>query len=100
MTEAGMRAIEAAKRDGSWSLLDAVEDLQVPDDLQEALAADRQARRNFDSFTASVKKMALSWVLSAKRPATRARRISEIVRLAARNLTIVGSSHSPHANGS
>ena len=85
MTESGMRAIEAAHQDGSWSILDEVDDLCVPDDLRQALDADAQARRNFDAFAPSSRKMALWWILSAKRRATRARRVSETVRLAANN---------------
>jgi hypothetical protein len=33
MEAAGLALVEAAKADGSWTLLDAVEDLVVPDDL-------------------------------------------------------------------
>jgi len=33
MTDAGRAAIEAAKADGSWTILESVEDLIVPDDL-------------------------------------------------------------------
>jgi uncharacterized protein YdeI (YjbR/CyaY-like superfamily) len=39
MTEAGRRVVETAKADGSWTVLDAAEDLVVPDDLAAALAA-------------------------------------------------------------
>jgi uncharacterized protein YdeI (YjbR/CyaY-like superfamily) len=88
MTEAGRRAIEAARRDGSWNMLDAVELLEIPDDLAQALAADPLARRNFQAFGASARKLALWWILSAKRPGTRAKRVSETVRRAAANLTV------------
>ena len=37
MAPAGLAVVEAAKADGSWTLLDAVEDLLVPDDLAAAL---------------------------------------------------------------
>ena len=36
MAEPGLALIEEAKRDGSWTMLDAVEDLIVPDDLAAA----------------------------------------------------------------
>jgi uncharacterized protein YdeI (YjbR/CyaY-like superfamily) len=83
MTDAGRRVIDAAQQDGSWSALDAIEELRVPDDLEQALAANPDARRNFDAFTPSAKKNALWWIKSAKRPQTRARRVAETVRLAA-----------------
>ncbi|MGH9003088.1 MAG: YdeI/OmpD-associated family protein, partial [Acidimicrobiia bacterium] len=39
MAEPGLALIEEAKRDGSWTLLDDVENLIVPDDLAAALDA-------------------------------------------------------------
>jgi uncharacterized protein YdeI (YjbR/CyaY-like superfamily) len=86
MTEAGLRAIETAKANGSWSILDDVDALVVPDDLRSALAADEQARGHFEAFPPSAKKQILYWIKSAKRPETRERRIAEAVRLAAQNI--------------
>ncbi len=86
MTPAGMAKVQAAKKDGSWSQLDAVERLEVPDDLARALAEDEQAQANFRAFPPSARKMILAWVLGAKRPETRQRRIAETVRQAAQNL--------------
>ena len=80
MTEAGLRAVAVAKRNGSWSALDGVQALQVPDDLAGALAKKPAARRNFDTSSASAKRSALWWIQSAKRPQTRERRIQETVR--------------------
>jgi uncharacterized protein YdeI (YjbR/CyaY-like superfamily) len=85
MTESGLAKIEAAKRDGSWALLEAVDALVVDDDLAAALDANPDARRNFDAFSDSVKKQVLYRVYSAKRPETRVRRIEEAVRLAGEN---------------
>jgi uncharacterized protein YdeI (YjbR/CyaY-like superfamily) len=93
MTDAGQRVVEAAKRDGSWEALDAVEDLRVPDDLALALAGNPVAEANFQAFTASARKAALWWITSAKRPETRAKRVAETVRLAAENLTVAGRPH-------
>jgi len=83
MTPAGLRAIEAAKADGSWDALADSDALVVPDDLGAALAADAAAGRGFDALPPSAKKPVLYWVTSAKRPETRARRVAEIVRHAA-----------------
>ncbi len=77
MTEAGRRVVEAARADGSWTTLDAVEDMIVPDDLAEALAARRGARAVFDAWPPSTRKIILAWLVTAKRPATRAARIEE-----------------------
>ncbi len=56
MTEAGLEKIEAAKRDGSWTALDAVERLELPLDLVKALAENGAARTNFEAFPRSVKR--------------------------------------------
>lgn len=85
MTPAGLAKIEAAKRDGSWSALDAIEALLVPPDLQAALAA-ASASDNFEAFPRSVKRGILEWIANAKRPETRAKRVEETATLAAQNL--------------
>lgn len=85
MTPAGLAKIEAAKRDGSWTSLDEVEALVIPPDLGRALAANKQAKVNWDKFPPSVRKRALSWIASAKQPATRERRISETMASVAQN---------------
>jgi uncharacterized protein YdeI (YjbR/CyaY-like superfamily) len=84
MTEAGLALVEEAKRDGSWTKLDAVEDLVVPDDLAAALAAHPGARETWDGFSRSVRRAALARIVEAKRPETRARRVAETARLTAR----------------
>ena len=86
MAEAGREAIRRAQDNGAWTALDRVEALEVPDDLSQALEREPSARRNFDAFSRSARKAYLSWVESAKRPDTRARRIEEVVRLAAANV--------------
>jgi uncharacterized protein YdeI (YjbR/CyaY-like superfamily) len=85
MAPAGLAVIERAKADGSWTILDAVERLEVPDDLAAALAASPPADANFAAFPPSARKQLLQWVAFAKRPETRAARIAEIVAKAARN---------------
>lgn len=85
MLPAGLAAIEEAKRRGTWSLLDEVEDLVVPDDLVAAFAARLPARANWDVFSRSARRGILEWIVQAKRPETRARRVEETATLAARN---------------
>ena len=78
MTEAGRAAIRAAQADGSWTVLDSVEALEVPADLAAALAARAGAREWFDSVSPSRRKMILGWIATAKRPETRAARIQDV----------------------
>jgi uncharacterized protein YdeI (YjbR/CyaY-like superfamily) len=83
MTEAGMRVIDAAKADGSWTLLDAAEALLEPPELSAALDANPEARRQWNAFPRSPRKALIFWVTSAKRPETRLRRVTKIVGEAA-----------------
>jgi uncharacterized protein YdeI (YjbR/CyaY-like superfamily) len=82
----GLAKIEAAKADGAWTRLDGVERLEIPPDLAAALAALPTAAENFAGFPRSVRRGILEWILQAKRPETRAKRIAETSRLAAENL--------------
>ena len=83
---AGKAVIDRAREDGSWTALDSVEALEVPPDLEHALAANATASGYFDAFPPGAKKQILWWVVSAKRPETRAKRIAETVRLAEQNV--------------
>jgi uncharacterized protein YdeI (YjbR/CyaY-like superfamily) len=85
MAEAGLAAVERAKANGSWSSLDHVESLTVPDDLAAALAAIPDAAVNFAGFSRSARFGYLHWISQAVRPETRAQRVSEVVRHAAAN---------------
>jgi uncharacterized protein YdeI (YjbR/CyaY-like superfamily) len=42
MTPSGLEKIEAAKQDGSWNTLDAIEALIIPADLKQALEATKR----------------------------------------------------------
>jgi len=90
MQPAGLAAIERAKANGSWSILDSVERLEVPEDLAAALGARPPAAANFDAFTPSARKVLLGWVATAQRPATRAMRVARIAEAAARNERATG----------
>lgn len=87
---AGRAAVETAKANGSWTLLDSVEDLIVPEDLHAALDDVEGARAVWDSFTPSVRKGMLAWVVMAKRPETRAKRVAAIAEHAGRGERAIG----------
>jgi uncharacterized protein YdeI (YjbR/CyaY-like superfamily) len=82
MHPAGLAKIEQAKFEGSWTKLDTVEDLVVPDDLVEAFNKLNGAAKNFEEFPRSAKRGILEWILNAKQPQTRVNRIAETARLA------------------
>lgn len=86
MQEVGRKMIESAHADGSWTFLDDIERLEMPEDLAAAFKGNKPALDNYEAFNASAKKVILLWIKTAKRTATRAKRISETVRLAANNI--------------
>jgi uncharacterized protein YdeI (YjbR/CyaY-like superfamily) len=88
MTDAGRRAIDIAKENGSWSALDDAENLIEPDELRAALDANPDARRHWDRFPPSARKAILAWISTAKKPETRERRVAETARLAAENVRV------------
>jgi uncharacterized protein YdeI (YjbR/CyaY-like superfamily) len=85
MTEAGLAKVEAAKRDGSWDTLDALDNLDLPPDLERALSKSKTARKTFEAWSDSYKKRVIFWIASAKREETRARRIEQTVSAASAN---------------
>ncbi len=81
MTPAGLATVERAKADGSWTVLEAAEQPNVPPDL----VARPSAAVNFAAFPPSARKMALSWIATAKRAERRERRIAAVADEAMRN---------------
>jgi uncharacterized protein YdeI (YjbR/CyaY-like superfamily) len=90
MAPAGLAAIERARANGSWSLLESSDRLEVPDDLAAALEAHPPAGAHFAAFPPSARKMMLGWLATARRPETRARRIERIAEAAVRNERVPG----------
>ncbi|WP_040167233.1 YdeI/OmpD-associated family protein [Microbacterium gorillae] len=84
MTAAGQALIDAAKANGMWTVLEGPEAGIVPDDLAAALDADPRARATWDSFSPSVRKLALTHIAMAKTAPTVARRIEQIAAAAVR----------------
>lgn len=84
VTDAGRAIVTQAKADGTWTLLDEVEDLIVPKDLAKAFEARPGSRAEWESFPRSVKRSILEWIVVAKREETRRKRIEETAVLAQR----------------
>lgn len=83
MTEAGLAMITLAKTTGTWDALQTVDSLEEPADLQEAFNQNLPARQQWDGFAPSARRGILEWILNAKRPETRQKRIRQTVALAA-----------------
>jgi uncharacterized protein YdeI (YjbR/CyaY-like superfamily) len=86
ITQAGYQSIETAKQNGSWAILDDVEALKIPKDLEKEFKTQPGSKAFFLSLSKSVKKSILQWLVLARRQETRQKRIGEIVQRASKNL--------------
>lgn len=85
MTKAGLESIEIAKQNGSWNILDDIDALVIPPDLESAFGKHPSSKAFFESLSSSIKKMMLYWIISAKQAETRQKRINEIAEMAGQN---------------
>ena len=89
MMPAGMKEVDAAKRDGRWKKAYASQSsAKVPADLKAALDANPKARAFFAELNAQNRFSILYRIQDAKRPETRARRIAKFVEMCARGETL------------
>jgi uncharacterized protein YdeI (YjbR/CyaY-like superfamily) len=79
MTLAGLKAFEGHEARA------VPKHIEMPPDLEKALRGNSRARENFQKWPPSNRKHFFWWIMSAKRPETRERRISEVVKRAAEN---------------
>ncbi len=79
MRPAGEACIEIAKTNGSWEILDSVEALILPADLEEKLKLTPGYLEAFLALTKSIKKPFLYRLVSAKRQETREKRMDEVL---------------------
>ncbi|NNC49237.1 MAG: hypothetical protein HKO01_01740 [Flaviramulus sp.] len=84
--ESGLKTIEIAKKNGSWTALDNVENGIIPNELQTAFEKNQQALKNYNNFAPSYRKSYLYWLNQAKRKETRQKRITEIIKLCEANI--------------
>lgn len=86
MAPAGLEMIQIARQNGSWSALDEVDNISIPADMQNLFDKNKIALENWNRFSRSSKRGILEWILNAKRPETRQKRIEETIQLAAKNI--------------
>jgi uncharacterized protein YdeI (YjbR/CyaY-like superfamily) len=85
MTGFGLAKVEAAKRSGSWGTDPRpVISIDIPQELSEALGRNRKATAFFERLAPTYRKHFIGWIVTAKRPETRARRVKESMALLAR----------------
>jgi uncharacterized protein YdeI (YjbR/CyaY-like superfamily) len=90
MTPAGLSIIEEAKKSGSWNkAYTSLKRDRIPPDLRRALAKDKRAWDNFQSFAISYRNMYIHWIKSAKTDETRRKRIENVVKQALENKKLI-----------
>jgi len=88
MTPAGRAAVALAKKSGSWNAYAEVDAMTIPPELQRALDASPDAKKNWPTYSTSARRSFLHALNNAKRADTRERRIREIVDLLARKVSM------------
>ncbi len=85
MTEFGLVKIEAAKKSGMWGKDPRpVINLDIPPELSEALARNKNAKDFFEGLAPTDRKHFIAWIVMAKRQETKATRLKESMALLAR----------------
>jgi uncharacterized protein YdeI (YjbR/CyaY-like superfamily) len=89
MRSEGLAQVEAAKADGRWArAYDGQGEMRLPEDLVAAIMADPLAKATYETLNRQ-NLFALTYrVTTAKKPETRARRISNFVAMLARGETL------------
>ena len=89
MGPAGLAAVAAAQADGRWeTAYEGQATISIPTDLAEALAASPAASEMFQKLTATNRYAILYRLNGAKRPESRARKLSQFVELLSRGETL------------
>ncbi|MBI3523229.1 MAG: YdeI/OmpD-associated family protein [Betaproteobacteria bacterium] len=86
MKPAGLKEIESAKIDGRWdAAYDSASRAAVPGDFQAALDGNAKAGRFFETLDSRNRYAVLYRIQTAKKPETRARKISQFVLMLERH---------------
>jgi uncharacterized protein YdeI (YjbR/CyaY-like superfamily) len=82
LTEAGIMKIREAEASGLWDNSDRPQmSLDIPKELESALAKNRKAKSFFDQLSPSYQKQFIGWIAFAKRQETKERRLRESIAL-------------------
>ena len=82
MTEAGIVKVKQAKVSGLWDKPDRPQiSLDLPKELKRALSKNKKAKGFFDQLAPSYQKQFVGWIVVAKRPETKERRLKESIAL-------------------
>jgi uncharacterized protein YdeI (YjbR/CyaY-like superfamily) len=86
MEPAGIKVVERARADGSWSRIDGSETLTIPSDLEATFDEYHGSREQFAAFPPGIRKQILQWIELARTEQTRRKRLTETASLAAQGI--------------
>ncbi len=78
MMPAGLEIIETARKNGSWTQLDEVENFVIPLELERFLAKNKTVAKYFETLSKSTRKQWLYKMNSARLPETKKKRLEEL----------------------
>jgi uncharacterized protein YdeI (YjbR/CyaY-like superfamily) len=81
MKKAGLKCIEIAKQNGSWTILDSIDALEIPEELELAFANYDGSKEKFEALSKSKRKLMLYGLMVAKTDLTKSKRIAEIMEV-------------------
>jgi uncharacterized protein YdeI (YjbR/CyaY-like superfamily) len=84
----GLRSIEMAKQNSTWTAMEDVDALEIPLDLNEVLSAQPPTLLLFNSFAPSYRRNVLRWLKLAKTNGTREKRLVQIAQFSQENKRI------------
>ena len=88
MAPAGLAAVAAAKKSGTWNAYADVDKLTIPPELKRAFDANPGAKKNWTTYTPSAQRSFLHMVNNAKRPETRERNVARVIDLVGRKVSM------------
>jgi uncharacterized protein YdeI (YjbR/CyaY-like superfamily) len=82
MTEIGLAKIEAAKNNGQWEkTYQPRPKIEIPPEFEDALGKNKQANEFYNQLKPTFQKQFILWIITAKRPETKDKRIKESIEL-------------------
>ena len=89
MKEAGLAAIEEAKKNGQWNkAYHSQANITVPEELQKALDKNKNAKQFFEKLSSRNRYALLFRIHQAKREETKMKKIAEFIKMLESNKTI------------
>ena len=88
MTPAGLEKFESSRESKKGWRDELAGNFQMPPDIEKAFGETPNSRENFDRFPPGYRRLCIGWIITAKKPETREKRIRELVELSSQKKRI------------